>query len=262
MTLAHFVRMRTFEDQNTVDSPAARRVLARTVLERWPRLGLLAFRGHGPRLDLLVTCGETEAAKSARLTEMTLVKRLRLRGGFSRARVEPVRDQWHMTSLFRLILKGPGDPFHEASNLPDLLGLRLLGCETAWHVRGQLPRIKREELLGYLGVPELRDDQIFIDWLVDSTTAAAALPNLRGQYRETVAALRAMLHVARSVIAPPQLALVSGRSATTVRRLLAREADPMLMRAIRLQSHLRSYKGALHAGSDGRAVVVSPSCER
>lgn len=249
MAVGLHLRLRLRKDLRLANSTAGQRILARTVLARWADRGLLSFRAKGPHLDLLVTCSRPTAGLETRMTEMTLVKRLGLPIGFQRALIEPARDQWHLTNLFRLILKGgdeEADPLHEASNLPDLLALRVLGARTATNVRQWLPRIKRQELVAYLGMPDLGEDVFSFDHLVTSTAAAAGLVDLTDRGVETVAALVALAAVAGSRLTTEQLGRLIGRSSRTARRLRTQRADGQLVRAIRLQMHLRRFKGDRH----------------
>ena len=74
--------------------------------------------------------------------------------------ITDVRDQWHLSSTFFYVLDQRdhhavgGDFFHEATSLPDLLGMRKLGAHTRQLVRERLPPM-RLDLLPILGVPEL-----------------------------------------------------------------------------------------------------------
>jgi hypothetical protein len=88
------------------------------------------------------------AGELVRRVQLGLQGVLRPGDGFERARVRPIVDQQHLERTCWYIQRqrdshGCGhDPFHEASNLPDLLGLRVCGAWTG-------PRLVRS--WGWLG---------------------------------------------------------------------------------------------------------------
>src|SRR6185503_20611071 len=90
------------------------------------------------------------------------------------------------------------DPFHDASNAPDLLGMRVLGTWTAAHVREHVPRIKRADLLGAIGLEPDPDAVAFADGDVAAAAAAAVgAPSLTGRACDVTAARAAAIHLCR-----------------------------------------------------------------
>jgi len=137
MSIGYRLKLRLLDDASIAASVRDRRLLARAVLEKGRDHELLAFRARGRFLDLLAICDRATAGELARRVEIALANLLDLPSRFAPAAIDDNRDQWHLQSRFRLILgrRDPADPLHEASNLPDLLGLRVLGCFTANNVR-------------------------------------------------------------------------------------------------------------------------------
>jgi len=157
MPVGHHVRLRARDDRVVTPSPADRRRYARTVLEVGREFGLLCFRGADTHGHVELACNRDAAGEFARRVEIALTLGLGVDGGFQPAWVGPIHDQRHLQATFRYILRQrdhhelESDPFHEASNLPDLLGLRPLGVYTAARVRELLPRVHRDDLLELLG---------------------------------------------------------------------------------------------------------------
>lgn len=239
MTIGWYGRLQLRGDQPM----APHRVIARAVLRCWRDAGLLAFRANGSWLRLLATGERRLVGERVRQTKIGLFRQASVR--FHSPILEPVRDQWHLTNVFHLILRAgevETDPFHDASNLPDLLGLRVLGFYTARNVRERLPRIKRGDLLRHLGVEDLSQDAFSVDHLVRATTAAAGLDHLEGRDRTSLWACTALVAVGGAELTSRQLARLTGRSPRTIRRLRVATPDPGLARAIRLQMGLRRQR--------------------
>jgi hypothetical protein len=131
------------------------------------------------------------------------------------------------------------DPLHESTNLCDLLGLRLTGQYTSANVRRYLPRIRRVQLLEWLGAPNLEPTDLSIDQVMDAALSASGLVNLQGSCSEVVATRRAIAKIVGRRIPPGDLATLLGVSSRTAFRLLRSSPDPRLEHAIRLQLGLR-----------------------
>jgi hypothetical protein len=132
----------------------------------------------------------------------------------------------------------PLEPRREASNLPDLLGLRRLGSYTRVNVRRHLPRVRRADLLALLGVTELLSARGPAEWMVEAALAASALPDLTGKSPEAVAARRAVVLLAKGRVPSRTVAgwlRVSERAVLDLRRA---GADPELVEAIERQLYL------------------------
>ena len=94
------------------------------------------------------------------------------------------------THVHLLLLVGFGsDPWHDASVLPDLLGLRVLGGDVRERVRERLPRVDRRRLLEILGVEALHAGADLAIG-VEAAAAAVARADLSGKARCVVAARR------------------------------------------------------------------------
>jgi hypothetical protein len=200
-----------------------------------------------------------------------LRSRLRLPAPFAPPHFEPVRDQRHLYNAFRYVLRQDErhelllDPWAEASNLPDLLGLRLLDSHTASCVARYLPRIRPEELAARLGTTL---DQLLhaplppsaFEHLADAAAAAFALPSLRGQGGETVACRCAAVHLASDQLSARSLAVALDTSVRTVRRMRLQQPDPRLVEAVARQLRLRVY-GSPHGRQHDRrelGAVLGP----
>jgi hypothetical protein len=244
MALAHHLCIRLVNNALIAPSAWARRVLSRAILARARDLELLAFSLADNHLHLLVACLRVAAGELARTVELSLGRNLPLDAGFSPALIKPVEDGWHLDRCFRYVLRQPerhgigGDPLREASNLPDLLGLRPLGAATATTVRKHLPRIKRADLLSLLGVPSLDPIDGSIDHVVEATLAASALPSLDGSSREVLVARRAALEVIGRRLQAREVARLLGTGPRMHFRLKQRPVDGALVQAIRQQLHL------------------------
>jgi hypothetical protein len=133
------------------------------------------------------------------------------------------------------------DPLHEASNLPDLLGMRLLGIYTAATVRRRLPRVARQDLLSCMGIGELQPFDGPAELVPPAALVAAGLTSLDGKSSEAVGARRAVVQLLRHHL-PAELAGLLGVTDRTVRDLRHRPADPRLVQAIRLQLGLMQHR--------------------
>jgi len=243
--LGHHIRLRLEDDRVIAPGPENRRVVTRVVLAQARREHLLAFRLVDTHLHIEVGCGREAAGRLAQRIEGSLRKRLELR--FVPAYVKLIQDQQHLNNTFRYVLDQERhhgldtDPFHDGSNLPDLLGLRVLGQFTAENVRALLPRITRRDLLGYLGLPDLDGSPIRYDHLEPAAAAAAGLGELRGSTSEVVAARSAAVRVAGDEIPLGHLAGLLDVSIRTVQRIRSLPVDERLVVAVRRQLWLRSW---------------------
>jgi hypothetical protein len=239
------VTMRLEQDINIAPSPTLRRKLARSVLTTARPFALYGFRwadSHGHTAVI----GELETAKEmTRRIEIGLQRSLEPGIGFVRAHFKPMYDQWHLASTLVYVLgqnRHHGfahDPHHDASNFPDLLGMRLRGAFTIDHVREHAPRVGRPEILAAVGIEDF-DDREFVDGdIAEAGAAAACLEHLVGRSAEVVIAHRAVVAACRPHLSIAAIADRLQRSRRTIRRLAAASAPPSLVRAVRLQLVLR-----------------------
>lgn len=243
--LGHHITFRLENDRNLGDSIEGRRAIARIVLEVARPFLLLAFRwadthGHAVTADDRATAGEL-----VRRIEIALNLALATDAPFAAARVRPIVDAAHLRNAFTYVLRQDekhgleADPFRDASNLPDLIGARVLGTWTAAHVRRFLPRMGRADILGAAGLQDPDGGPTALDLLYDAAAGAIGRADLTGREDIVVAARRAAVHVAAGEDANA-IAEALGLSARAVRRLRTEEADPALVRAVRLQGGMRS----------------------
>jgi len=246
MAIAQHVSLRLVDGRPLTTCQLQRRALARAVLIKLRGTALLAFGLADNHLHLLLACVRALAAQLAKTVELSLRRRLTLPVPFSPAHLTAVEDNRHLDRAFRYVLRQPerhgldDDPHREASSLPDLLGLRPLGGFTTANVRRELLRISRQDLLDLLGVPDLRPTDGPVEWTVEATLAAAALPSLAGTACEVVLARRAALSVIAGRVLPRHAAATLGICDRTLRRARRAPVDATLVEAIRRQLCLRS----------------------
>jgi hypothetical protein len=289
MALGQHIVFRLADSRVIAPSPVERRLVARVVLELARHDELLSFGLADTHLHLLAACDRQQAGRLARRVESSLVQRLRLDVGFGPPYFEEVKDNRHLYHAFTYVLEQSThhglqwDPLHEACNLPDLLGLRVLGTYTVVAVRRRLPRIRREDLLACMGIEELQtvdgppENEVPPrvlgrprSWhginLVTATVAATGLPTLEGRSPEIVNARRALVHVAGRGLAAPSLAALLGVSDRTVHELRRQPADPQRVSAIRLQLGLMQQRAEALLRCERpftqAARDESPSCSR
>ncbi len=237
-----------------------RRQIARIVLEMSRGHRLLAFNAPDTHLHLEHLENRATSGKLVRRVQISIRRRLGLPVGFAQATHKAIRHQGHLLKTFDYILRQQPhhellwDPYHDASNLPDLLGMRLIGQHTAAHVRSQLPRVHRAQLLGLLGVDSLPESTGPLVQVVPATLAALGLNRLVPRSATTRAAWRAVMALLQGHLSVAGIANLLGTTRETLSRLQGMEPDPRLVRAIRLQLGIRQV---IPAAADG-VFVESP----
>ena len=245
--LAQHVMLRLRDDRVIAPSVAARRLLARVVLSVSRDKGLLCFRAADTHMHAVVMGTKEDALELARRVEIALTLRLGHSVGFAPAHVRSIESQHHLQRAFWYVLRQEehhgldSDVHHEASNLPDLLGLRPMGAYTADIVRSHLPRVHRAELVERLGLADPIPADLSLVPLAGAAAAALAIADLRGRTREAVLARRAALRVARDLRRPGEAAATLGLSERTARHMArCRDETPTsVVRAVHLQLALR-----------------------
>jgi hypothetical protein len=247
------------EDERVIArTDGERRILARTLLEQGRRCGLFVFGAADNHLHAGVAASRREAGAFAHRVECSLRHRLALPVSFQPAHLKPIADQRHAYSVFRYCLRQEGhhgtscDPFYDASNLPDLLGLRVVGAFTAHNVRTHLPRVRRAELQGLLAVAELESIEPRVELVAEAAAAALGLPDLDGEARAVVLARAAAVEVGERLATDAQLASWLGVGTRTIERLRRKTIDAVLVSAVGSQLRLRSA---------GRQVALSASAQ-
>ncbi len=243
--IAHHIICRLADSRVIAPTASERRLVARVVLEKCRGRQLLAFNVvdthlHGEIAESRACCGEL-----VRRIELALHPALRLDVGFGEPEIQPVKDQRHLRNAFDYILRQGDhhgldwDPCWEASNLPDLLGARILGIYTARSVRQHLPRVRREELLAYLGISRLEESDGPLEEVVPAALAAAGLAELHPRSVEGLQLARAIVEVVGDRMPVGRLADLLEVNRSSLFRFRRRPVDHVLVRAVRLQLALR-----------------------
>lgn len=225
-------------------SVAERRLLARSVIRIGADHGLAAFRCSGTHLHYLLFCDRERAGRFMQRVSESLRRGLASPVGFAIGYGKAVDSQRYLRSAFGYVVGNTDkheiayDPLHEASMLPELLGLRLLGGDAPRLVREHLPSVTRRSLLGYFGLQELRvSDRL--EHVAVASAAALALPALRGRGARLQRARVALVSHVGGRLSGAEIASLAGVSPRTLRRLRAVEPEPALLRAVGLQVALR-----------------------
>lgn len=253
---AHHIRLRPKGSWAIADTPEARRLVVRAVLDRGKAAQMLAFGLADNHLHIEAACDRARAGRLAHYLEVSLGSLLGLERGFEPAWIEPVADGIHLARLFEYVLRQPerhapgSDPLLEGTAVPDLLGLRPRGRYIAANVKRWLPRVTRGDLLRLLGVDELVPTVGSLDLLIRSGLAASALPNLRGMDRERQGLRRALISIVGRSSSVRDLACGLESSERNIYRLRHQRADAQLVAAVSLQLDLHRRKGILAEPAD------------
>lgn len=244
-SLGYHIRMHLKDNRVILQSPEQQRILSRVVLRQGRMDNLLAFSLPDSHLHMEALCSERAAGRLCQRIGTSLKQRLKLPVPFVTYDHEPIRDQRHLFNSFRYDLtqheqhKLDWRTFFEATNLPDLLGMRLVGGYTRENVRRCLPRVRRATILGWLGLTGLQPADGPLQELYEATLSAAALSSLAGRSAEVVEARCAMIEVVAGRLGSAETARLLGVTDRTVQLFKHRAFDPKLVHAIRLQLGLR-----------------------
>jgi hypothetical protein len=253
MALAHHSVLRLEDDRVLAPSSGTRRRLARSMLALGRDFGLLCARAVDTHLHHITLGNEPSARELSRRLALSLGRMLGHPVSFLPPRIKPIRDQWHLVAAFKYVIGQERhhavslDPFHDASTLPDLLGMRVLAPWLADRVAAYLPRLRVGDLWSELELAkvDLEREPLQRRFLADAASAAFGLETLRSKTPDAVLARRAAIRLVGERLATAELAellLVDQRS---VRRLRGSDADPRHIRAIRLQLAARSARARL-----------------
>jgi hypothetical protein len=247
--LAHHVILRRASNAVLAPTTAARRALARAVLSAGRDAELFAFFAPDGHLHAAVGADRAAAGRFAQRALLALRAALPGGGDFAPAYVKPVEDQAHLRRLVPYILDqaahhGVSAPVGlEASNLPDLLGLRVTGAYTIPNLRARLPRLDGAELRRWLGVADLAP-RLVPEGLADAAAAAVGRAELTGREPEVLDAKGAGVRAARGVLTPTEAGARLGLPRATAWRLAERTVPDTLVRAVLLQCDARARLGA------------------
>ena len=192
-------------------------------------------------MHLVARVGRAQAGRLTHNIEVSLKRRLGLSVGFVQYPPKPFADNRHLYSTVRYVLRQAEhhdvecDPHQEGSNLPDLLGLRVLGRYTRDNVARWLPRLRQPDLLECFGRTELAPDDGQLDQVLEAAMAAGCRNDLQGSSREVVTLRRAVVEVVGDRLRSVELADMLGLSRRSVELLRRKPVERELVQAIRLQ---------------------------
>jgi hypothetical protein len=263
MPLGYHIMLRLTDDRVLAPSTAERRTLARQVFRAARPFAMTAFRAADNHVHLEVIGDERAAIEVARRTKIALVTGLGLEVAFERARLKPIFDQAHLGAVVGYMFNqeahhGIGcDPWFDASNLLDLLEMRLIGAHTRGVFTELLPRFDRNRLLGFFRAGPIDAAPIDVCDLADAAAAAFALPALAGRSVTTVRARRAAVQAVRAHHTTAEIAAALGVEPRSVRKLATCRAEAAAVRAVELQMRLRSALRAARRRGEGVVVAMT-----
>jgi hypothetical protein len=241
-----------------VSSNADRRALARTVLTSAREFRLLAFRWADTHGHSEVIGERDEVAEFARRAEIGIQRTLEPGVPFQPAHLKPIHDLHHLENTFFYVVTQDehhgleNDPFHDGSNVPDLLRMRGVGASTCAHVAEFLPRVHRSDILEAIGLED-PDGAEFVDGdIAEAAAAAMGIADLRGRSRRVLIARVAAIQVCREHLSTADIAERLSIDRRTVQRLSLRTPNQGLVRAVAQQLTMRTrHRAALEfAGTD------------
>jgi hypothetical protein len=228
----------------------AARQLAKAVLDLSRGYALLAFRLVGAELHVLVACSEQRAER--------LGCRLCAHFAPPERRGQPTVFAWTeavttrqalQDAFYRLMKPALGasqhrDGEHEASNLPDLVGLRVNGDYTRLNVRSLLPDVHAPELFAFLDMPGISPPERFTIWeeLPDAAAAAFAISDVHAPQPDARRARTAAVQTACRHLPVARVSQFMRLRRRTVRRLQRTQIDRDALRAVSMQLMLRRIR--------------------
>lgn len=250
--IGHHIIMNLWDKRVIARSDPARRTVSRCILTVAREHELLAFGQGDNHLHGLNAEDWDRCGKLAQKIEMSIKKSLKLPVGFAPVYRKPIYEQDHLYNTFYYDLRQQDrhgvtiDLLHEASNLPDLLGLRVFGRYTKEKQQEHAPRVVTAELYEILGVSGLNPNaDVPCADLAEAAASAACLPKLGSRKREAIDAKAAAIQAAAGRLNDAHLAQQLGLKPRRVGELRERwPVDPELVKAIRLQLVLRHIKQA------------------
>jgi hypothetical protein len=258
MPFGRHVVLRAVDDRVLALDSEHRRAFAVTMRRIGREHGLFGF-GLADTHGHAILVGDTEPVRFVHDIRPALARVL----GFplAPAAVRIIRDVWHAENLLAYVHRQDehhevhADPRREGTSLQDLCGLRPAGVWLAARVRKHLPRVTQEDLLRQWAIPTL-DEALALEHLADAGAAAIGVARLTGREAEVVKARRACVHAAVD-IPTVRLAEALAIAPRTVRELRAEPADPLYVRAVRLQMGLRQVVKVANDGAFGSKVEPS-----
>ena len=247
--IAHHIRISLRNGAVIARTAQQRLLVAHSVLGRSPDFGLLCFALPDTHLHMEAMNDELACGELARRVEISITRSLKLPVGFAPPYLKPIYDQDHLRKTFFYDLNQlrnhnvlHTDPLGLATNIPDLLGMRLLGRNTRAQMEAWLPRVQDSALLACLGIGALPEGDLPLDLLAEAAAAAVGVPALVGRSEPVRQARRAAVAVADGALPWTALARQLGACVSMVRKLRRQPADPDLVKATRLQLLLRQAR--------------------
>lgn len=240
-TLGFHIRFRLLDDRVIAPTIAARRILARTILELGRDHGLYAFGCADTHVHLAARVDRATAGRLTGAIESSLRQRLALPVGFTQHPPKPIVDQHHLIGTIRYVLRQlsrhgvSSDPRSEGTSLPDLLGLRLIGAYTRTNMQRWLPRLGLPDWLEALGVTELAPADGPLGRILPAALAAGCRTDLAGSRPEVVALRGAIVAVIGDRLTTREIAALLHKTPRAIQLLRKRPVDEELAQAIRLQ---------------------------
>lgn len=247
--------IRRVDDAVLAPGVDARRAFSSCVARVARGFPLVAFHAPDGHAHLPMLGSRAAAGQLSRKVLVGLGRVLGHAGAFEPGRLRPVHDQAHLRNLFRYTLDQQRhhgvtvDPFHEASALPDLLGLRVSGSWLREVVDERLPRVKRGMLTALLGVDPDELDEVDLACLADAGAAAIGRPSLDGRTSLVVTARAAAVQLARPDFPERSVAKALGCCRRTVCSLARHAVPPAIRAAVEGQWRLRTWvRGSQRSG--------------
>jgi hypothetical protein len=244
--IGYHVILRLKDERVIAATQADRRAAACIMIRQGRERGLLACAVVDAQAHAIVLCSRAEAGAYAGRTATSLSAALRLDVAFDAARIAPIRDQRQLANTFDCVLLQQDEhgslsnsDFHDGTNLPDLIGMRVNGAYSRALLRDYLPRVSERALLERFRVDWSREVDFDPALLIEATLAATGGRSLKGRKKETLVARRAAAGVARLRMEAPELAQLFGIDVRTAFRLRSAKYDHELARAIELQLRFR-----------------------
>ena len=211
------------------------------MLDQGRPYGLLAFSFPDTHAHVLPRCDARAANRLNQRIESSLKQRLNLPVSFVSYPPEPIRTQSQLYNTVRYILTQHKRhdvrlaQFIEATNIPDLVGMRLVGAYTRANLVQAIPRLRRDKILRWTGLTDLRELDGPVSALGAATRSATAISSLTGKSPSVLKAKRAMLEIIGSRFRGVDVAALLGISRRSVFALKHRPLNTALVEAIRLQ---------------------------
>ncbi len=242
--LAYHLILRLLDNRVIITTPSKRAILIQTINKLSLQRKLLAWRMADTHLHLLIVNNRREAGEFARVVEMALKRRLDLDIGFSPAYIKQIHGQQHFIKTFFYIL-GQGqhhkilnDPFHEASNVLDIIGLRTINSHAATLVNQYLPRVNKEAVLNLLNI---NLDKTIKDFSVlrAATASVVGVDKFHKRVDSEIDVRAAAIKIVGNKLPVSTLAKQLDVSQRTIYRLKKRQANPMIIEALKSQLKMR-----------------------